>query len=112
MENFPFGRVALVIGIALFVSAVFVFLAEYFALSEDNPISIVIWGIILFVSILEFPVHSISQSLGFPIVVPLIVFSLSTVSFIRNKSQKIFSIMAVLLTIVSVLLFLAVRHIL
>jgi len=106
MKNFSFGYIALVISIVLVISAGFVFTTEYFGLSESNPLVVLFFYIVLIVSIPEFPVHSIAQSLGFPIVVPSIVFILAVLGLVKSDSRKSFSIIAITLTILAILLYL------
>jgi len=106
MKKFSFGYIALVISIVLVISAGFVFATEYFGFSDSNPLVILFFYIVLIVSIPEFPVFSIAQSLGFPIVVPSIVFILAVLGLVKSDSRKSFSIIAIALTILAILLYL------
>ncbi len=109
MKQFPFGTFALAISILLFVSAAMVFLGEYFQIGESNPIYAVFFYVILILFLLELPLHSVSQALGFPIIVPSITFVLAVLGLIKDTSRKSYSIVAIILTIVSILLYLGVR---
>ncbi len=109
MKKFPFGTFALAISILLFVSAAMVFLGEYFQIDESNPIYAVFFYIVLILFLPELPLHSASQALGFPIIVPSITFVLAVLGLVKDTSRKSYSIVAIILTIVSILLYLGVR---
>jgi len=112
MKKFSFGKAALVISIALVISAGFIFTAEYFGLSEGNPFMSLFFPVVLIVSIPEFPVHSIAQNLGFPIVLPSIVLILAVIGLVKGGSRRSYSTIAIILTILSILVSLAVRYLL
>jgi len=106
------GTTALVISIIVFVSAVIIFFTEYFNLQESHPLASLFFIIVLISTIPEFPLLQVSQSLGFPIILPAVVFAIVVFNFLKGNSRKKFSIIAVSLTVIAILLFLSVRFLL
>ena len=107
MKHSRVGLVSFVIGVVVFVQAVLVFLSEVFNILD--LMALIVFPIILIVSLPEFLLGSLPQSLGFPIVLPLIGLVLGVLSFREENAKKMLGIWGMILSVAGPLLFFLIR---
>lgn len=104
-----YAVISFVLSILIFIPAVLIFIASIFNIPEAHPFSVVAYPIILVLSLPEAPLHAVSQSIGFPVILPSISIVLAVVSLLRKELRRLLAVVSVALTAVSISLYLVIR---
>ena len=111
MKNIKFAVVSLILSIVLFVPASLIFIASIFQLAESHPLSIVAFPFVILSILPEIPLINISQSLGFPIVLPTLSVLFALISLYKKENKRSMAITSIILVLVSIAMYLLVRTI-
>ncbi len=104
--------IALGVSIVIFIPAALIFFSEYFEMSESHPLMNLFFPVIFITWLPELPLHRLSQAIGFPVVLPSVVFILTILDFLKGNARRTLSTLALALTIVAILLHLSIRFLL
>ena len=100
-----FAIISFVISLLVFVQAIIAFVD----IPETHPLAPILFTIVLLIYLPDYPLGYLPQYLGFPVILPVLSVVLTVISFWRKEDKKIFSVMSLILILISLLLFLALR---
>lgn len=111
MESSRFATAAFAVGVLVFVQALIIAIASVYDFRESHPgpignIANALAGIsfpIVFVIYLpEYLLGSLTQRLGFPVVLPALTIILATISCLTRERKRVFLVGALILILVSI----------
>jgi len=109
MKKSSFAIVSLILSVVLFVPALFIFLITLLQVPESHPLMVVAFPLVLISTLPELPLFSISQPLGFPIVLPALSVLFALISLKKKESKRSLAFTSIVLVVVSIGMYLVVR---
>lgn len=104
-KSSKFALISFVISLLVFIQAIIAFID----IPETHSLAPVLFPIVFLIYLPDYPLGYLPQYLGFPIVLPLLSVIFALVSLWKVESRKIVSIISLVLILISVSLFLALR---
>ena len=111
MESSRFATAAFAVGVLVFVQALIIAIAGVFDFRESHPgptgnianaLAGILFPIVFVIYLPEYPLGSLTQRLGFPVVLPALTIILATISCLTRESKQVFSVGALILILVSI----------
>jgi hypothetical protein len=105
MNSSKFAITAFVLSVLVFIQALIVIIDP----SETHPLAPMLFSIVLLIYLPDYPLGYLPQRLGFPIALPVLTILFAIISLCKGEGKKILSVTSIILILVSMLLFGALR---
>ena len=119
MESSRFATAAFTVGVLVFVQALIIAIGSVYDFRESHPgptenianaLAGILFPIVFVIFLPEYLLGSLPQRLGFPVVLPALTIILATISYLTRERKQVFSVVALILILVSISFHVAVRH--
>jgi len=110
VKKASFAIVSFILSLVLFIPASLIFLAAFFQLAESHPLSVVAFPFIILSVLPEIPLYDLSQSLGFPVVLPTLSVLFAIISLLKKENKQRLVFTSIVLVLLSIGMYLVVRN--
>ncbi len=119
MESSRFAIAAFAVGVLVFVQALLLVIAGVYDFREShagptghiaNALAGVLFPVVFVTYLPEYPLVSLTQRLGFPVVLPALTVILATISCLTRESKQVLSVGALILILVSISFHVSLRQ--